>query len=51
MENHKWEQIDSEKPVDGYGTITLRMKVDGGYLYNVIIMDFGGWAVRNSQIL
>jgi hypothetical protein len=36
-------QVDTEKPINGYGSLTLRMKVDGGYLYNVIIMDVGGW--------
>ena len=34
-------QVDAEKPVDGYGSLTLRMKVEGGYLYNVIVMDVG----------
>jgi hypothetical protein len=42
-EHQGWVQVDAEKPIDGYGSITLRMKVDGGYLYNVIIMDVGGW--------
>jgi hypothetical protein len=42
-ENAGWVQVHTEKPVDGYSSLTLRMKIDGGYLYNVIIMDFGGW--------
>jgi hypothetical protein len=42
-ENRRWEQVQTEKPIDGYGALTLRMKIDGGYLYNVIIMDVGGW--------
>jgi hypothetical protein len=38
-----WEQVSFEKPQGGYGAITMRMKVPGGYLYNVIIMDVRGW--------
>jgi hypothetical protein len=42
-EGQGWVQVNTEKPVDGYGSLTFRMKVEGGYLHNVIVMDFGGW--------
>jgi hypothetical protein len=52
-ENQRLEQVQTEKPIDGYGALTLRMKVDGGYLYNVIIMDvaIGGALGFRTQLL
>ena len=38
-----WEHVNIEKPVGGYATVTLKMRVDGGYLYHVVMMDTGGW--------
>jgi hypothetical protein len=38
-----WEQVSKEGPTDGYATLTYRMKVPGGYLYNVVVMYLRGW--------
>jgi hypothetical protein len=39
-----WERVGAlEKPVDGYATLTFRMRVSGGNLYHVVLMDTGGW--------
>jgi hypothetical protein len=46
---HVWKQVDMERPVDGYGALTFRMRVPGGYLYKDVTMDMGGWGRAKFQ--
>jgi hypothetical protein len=32
-----WEQVSKEGPIEGYATLTYRMKVPGGYLYKELV--------------
>ena len=39
-----WQRVGPlERAVDGYSTLTFRMRVPGGYLYHCVLMDLGGW--------
>jgi hypothetical protein len=38
-----WELVSKEGPTNGYATLTYRMKVSGGHLYNVVVMYLRGW--------
>jgi hypothetical protein len=39
-----WERVGGqEKAVGGYASLTYKMRVDGGHLYHVVLMDMGGW--------
>jgi hypothetical protein len=35
--DHRWEKVASEGPIEGYATLTYRMQVPDGYLYNTIV--------------
>ena len=39
-----WELVSKEGPIDGYATLTYRMKVPRGYLYNAVVMYLRGWS-------
>jgi hypothetical protein len=49
-DEHVWEQVNMERPVGGYGTLTFRMRVPGGYLYKDVTMDFNGWGRTKFQV-
>lgn len=46
---HEWEEVSRSGPFEGFSEITMRMKVPGGYLYNVILMHVRGWSPKISN--
>ena len=42
LKEHEWEELHSEQPVDGYATLTHRMRVAGGYIYKDTTMYLRG---------
>jgi hypothetical protein len=39
-----WRRVgELERAVGGYSTLTFKMRVEGGHLYHVVLMDMGGW--------
>ncbi len=42
MPDESWEEVLSERPVGGYGSLVHRLRVPGGYLYKETTMYVGG---------
>jgi hypothetical protein len=39
---HQWEELQAERPTDGYATLLHRMSVPGGYIYKDTTMYLRG---------